>query len=196
MRTLRHVRTALWRVCLDDGGAQIAEFALSMPLLVIFVVGIFDFSGALALKQKLTNAAREGARVAAADPANDLGGSSTSTGVPVSVSDAFQVVDNYLLSEKINDCGLASVTPPPPTGLAWTYTASGSGCPGSGMTLKIDRGCFTSQTIGGNTTDVINTCVTIVYPYKWQFSKVSSLVGGSFTGPINITTTATALNEN
>ena len=39
---------------------------------MLFVVGIFDFSNAVSLKQKLTNAAREAARVAAADPANDL----------------------------------------------------------------------------------------------------------------------------
>ena len=91
---------------LSDGGV-----AISLPVLVLFVVGIFDFSGALTLKQKLTNAAREGARVAAADPASDMYAS-----VPVAVSDAFQVVDNYLLSEKINDCGLSGGgTPATPT---------------------------------------------------------------------------------
>ncbi|MGB8729537.1 MAG: TadE family protein, partial [Candidatus Sulfotelmatobacter sp.] len=61
------------RLWADDHASQIVEFALSLPLLVLFVVGIFDFSGAISLKQKLTNAAREAARVAAADPASDLG---------------------------------------------------------------------------------------------------------------------------
>src|ERR1700729_484990 len=87
----------------NEQASQIAEFAVSLPLLVVMVVGIFDFSGAFALKQKVANAAREGARAAAADPANDLSGAAS--GVPVSVSDAYQVVDNYLQSEKINDCG-------------------------------------------------------------------------------------------
>src|ERR1700676_2138628 len=86
----------------EDCASQIVELAISLPVLVLFAVGIFDFSGALTLKQNLTNAAREGARVAAADPASDMYAS-----VPVAVSDAFQVVDNYLLSEKINDCGLS-----------------------------------------------------------------------------------------
>ncbi|MGO9170095.1 MAG: TadE/TadG family type IV pilus assembly protein, partial [Candidatus Sulfotelmatobacter sp.] len=72
------------RALRNDCATQIAEFAVSLPLLVLFVVGIFDFSGAVTLKQKLTNAAREGARVAAADPANDLGNSSTAA-LPVSV---------------------------------------------------------------------------------------------------------------
>src|SRR5580704_15539947 len=92
----------LWRlrafrwIWADDRGSQIVEFALSLPLLVLFVVGIFDFSGAISLKQKLTNAAREAARVAAADPASDLG--SPSGAQPASVLDAFYVVDNYLTS--------------------------------------------------------------------------------------------------
>ena len=45
----------------EDCASQIVELAISLPVLVIFVVGIFDFGGALTLKQKLTNAAREGA---------------------------------------------------------------------------------------------------------------------------------------
>src|ERR1700730_15850666 len=85
--------------------AQLVEFAVSLPLLVVFVVGIFDFSGAFTLKQKLANAAWEGARVAAADPATDLGNSFGKGTEPVSVSDAFQVIDSYLISEQINDCG-------------------------------------------------------------------------------------------
>src|SRR5271169_5355142 len=101
------------RLWADDRASQIVEFALSLPLLTLFVVGIFDFSGAISLKQKLTNAAREGARVAAADPATDMGSST----VPASVADAFQVVDNYLLSENIADCGLSMDEPVKTTGL-------------------------------------------------------------------------------
>ncbi|MGA8213560.1 MAG: TadE family protein [Candidatus Sulfotelmatobacter sp.] len=172
----------------DDCASQIVELALSLPLLVLFVVGIFDFSGALSLKQKLTNAAREGARVAASDPASDMYAT-----VPVSVSDAIQVVDNYLLSEKINDCGLGP-TPPAPTQtqLTWTYAATGAGCPGSGIKIAINRGCSTQE----NGIYLVDTCVTISYAYKWQYSSVSGLVGGSFAGPSTLTTTAGAFNEN
>src|ERR1700691_931699 len=101
MRTIRLASGSLSTFWMGAGGSsqgsQIAEFAISLPLLVLFVVGIFDFSGALTLKQKLTNAAREGARVAAADPGKDLSGSTSP--VPASVGDALQVVDNYLVSE-------------------------------------------------------------------------------------------------
>jgi Flp pilus assembly protein TadG len=177
----------------EDRASQIVEFALSLPLLVLFVVGIFDFSGAISLKQKLTNAAREAARVAAADPANDLGNAS---GVPVSVLDAFFVVDNYLISEKLNDCGLGTPDLPTTSGtLTWVSTASG--CPGGGtLRLTINRGCVKTQAISGNTVNLVGTCVTILYPYKWQYSSVTGLLGITFIGPTGITTTASAFNEN
>jgi hypothetical protein len=172
----------------EDCASQIVELALSLPLLVFFVVGIFDFSGALTLKQKLTNAAREGARVAAADPASDMFAT-----VPVSVSDAVQVVDNYLYSEKINDCGLGPIpAAPTQTNLTWTYSATGSGCPGTGISIAINRGCSTPE----NGIYLIGTCVTITYAYKWQFNSVSGLMPGKFLGPATITTTAEAFNEN
>ncbi len=177
-----------------DRGSQVVEFALSVPLLVLFVIGIYDFSAALTLKHKLTNAAREGARVAAADPATDLGAA-----MPVSVSDAYQAVDNYLLSEKVNDCGLATAAAPTPTALTWVYKAN-TGCPGAanpGFELTINRGCISNQSLSGfsNPVDLVGTCVTIVYPYVWQFTSVAGLFS-SFTGPTSITTSAMSFNEN
>jgi hypothetical protein len=172
----------------EEHASQIVEFALSLPVLVLFVVGVFDFSGALTLKEKLTNAAREGARVAASDPASDM-----YAPIPVSVSDAVQVVDNYLVSEKINDCGLGPnpPAPAPTTPLIWTYTSTGS-CPGSGISVAISRGCSNLE----NGVNLIGTCVTITYPYKWQFNSVSGLFGSSFLGPTTIATSAEAFNEN
>jgi hypothetical protein len=187
---LRIIKTRL----AEDRAAQIVEFALSMPVLMLFVVGIFDFSNALALKQKLTNAAREGARVAASDPANDL--ALPSAVVPASVGDAFQVVDNYLISEQINDCGLATAAPPVPSGLKWMYTATGSGCPGNGITLLIDRGCKSLATTSSGALNLIGTCVTITYAYKWQFNSVASGLGWSASGPSTLTATAGTFNEN
>jgi Flp pilus assembly protein TadG len=185
----------------EDRAAQIVEFALSVPVLVLFVIGIFDFSGALALKHKLADAAREGARVAAADPASDLG---NATGIPVSVSDAYQVVDNYLISEKIPDCGLLGTSPTQTTPLIWQSPAL-TGCQGgTGLVLTIVRGgltnpnstaCTTPQTSGQTTTYMVNTCVTLVYPYLWQFTSIGNFFG-TFIGPTTITTTATTFNEN
>jgi Flp pilus assembly protein TadG len=179
-----------------ERGSQVVEFALSVPLLVLLVIGIYDFSAALALKHKLTNAAREGARVAAADPATDLGAA-----MPVSVSDAYQAVDNYLLSEKVNDCGLQAAAAPAPTTLSWTYKAN-TGCPGAanpGLTLTINRGISNGQkcigTESSGNTKLAQTCVTLIYPYVWQFTTVAGLFG-NFVGPTKISTTAVAFSEN
>jgi Flp pilus assembly protein TadG len=195
LRLLFRLRNRV-RVCfLSDRAAEIVELAASLPVLVIFVVGIFDFTNAVTLKQKLTNAAREGARVAAADPAADLSDPTSSSGFPASVTDAFYVVDRYLLASRINDCGLNSQPLTPGSGLTWTATATGLGCTGSGLILTINRGCLSGASAGSTGNDIVSTCVTIQYPYSWQFASVAGLFG-SFKLPTGITTTATAYNEN
>lgn len=195
------------RIWSDDRAAQLLEFAVTLPLLVVFVVGIFDFSGAFTLKQKLTNAAREGARAAAAEPANDVG--NPSTAVPASVNSALQVVDNYLTAEKINDCNLNPLTAAQ-SGLTWTYTANGNGCPTAGITILINRGFIfppsgttnpvtcVSQPAGAGVMNVIGTCVSISYAYKWRFNSVITLLvpGATYAGVSNLTTNSVALNEN
>jgi len=186
--------TRLKRAWTDESAAQIVEFAVSLPLLMLFVVGIFDFSNAVALKQKLTNAAREAARVSAADSANDLG--APSTAVPASVGDAFQVVDNYLLADKVNDCGLSAAAAPTPTGLTWTYTAAGGGCPGAGISVVINRACTSPITVNAGTLNLVGTCITITYTYKWQFNNVASNFGWTGLGTSSLTAKAGALNEN
>lgn len=177
------------------------EFAVTLPLMMVFVVGIFDFSGAFTLKQKLTNIARDAARAAAAEPASDL-----SNSLPVSVSDTFQAVKNYLATNNINDCGIAA--PVHSTGLTWKSTASGNGCVASGLILTINRGYYfpqtgatlpsvscTSQAPGGQTA-IIGTCVSIQYPYPWRFGRVASLLGSAVALPTQISGTAVAMNEN
>jgi Flp pilus assembly protein TadG len=198
--TRKHYRSirlacAAWNKFREERATQIAEFALSLPILVLFVIGIFDFTSAITLKQKLANAVREGARVAAADPANDLA-EYPAGGLPASVSDSFQVVSNYLLSENVNQCGLATTKPTASGTLTWVSNALGCGGVGATLQLTINRGYVTQQTVSGATVNVVNTRVTIQYPYKWQYSGVAGLVGGKFIGSTSITTTATAFNEN
>ena len=191
-----------------DGGAQLAEFAIALPLLVVFVVGIFDFSGAFTLKQKLTNVARDAARVAAADPANDV--PNTSAAVPASVTDAYQLIWNYFSANQINSCGLtlaSSGTLASPA--TWTYTNHANGCALPGLTITINRGYYfpeasgttpatvscTPQALGGQAA-VIATCVSIQYVYQWRFGRVASLLGSTTALPSSINVTAVAMNEN
>jgi hypothetical protein len=191
----------------DERAAQIVEFAVSLPLLVIFVVGIYDFSGAFTLKQKLTNIARDAARTAAADPASDLTNPTNTNGLPTSLNDSFQVVQNYLTANKIANCGITA--PAAPTNLTWTFTAPGS-CTVGLQTLTINRGYYYSSlgggalptaacsngTVGSGNLAVISTCVSIQYVYQWQFGRVANLIGSAITLPASITVTAVAMNEN
>jgi Flp pilus assembly protein TadG len=193
------------RRCRDDRGAQLVEFAVTLPLMMVFVVGIFDFSGAFTLKQKLTNATRDAARAAAAEPATDL--SQPSQPLPTSVNDAFQAVKNYLATNHINDCGIT--TPVSSPGLKWKSTANGNGCVAPGLTLIINRGYYFPQSgtgalpsvncvpqAPGGQTAVIGTCVSIRYPYPWRFGRVASLLGSAVALPFQISATAVAMNEN
>lgn len=54
----------LSRLRSDERGAELIEFALVFPLLLLVVLGIIDFGFLFHRYQVVTNAAREGARVA------------------------------------------------------------------------------------------------------------------------------------
>jgi len=200
---------ARWHFRIDlaeECGAQIVEFAVALPLLVVFVVGIFDFSGAFTLKQKLTNVARDAARVAAADPASDVPLSSTT--LPASVTDAYQLIANYFTVNQMNNCGITAGSSTN-TGTTWTFSATGSGCPAPGLTIIINRGYLfpesnssvapsvscAAQAVGSQTA-VIGTCVSIQYAYQWRFGNVASLLGSSPVLPRALSATAVAMNEN
>jgi Flp pilus assembly protein TadG len=54
-----------------ERGAALLETALALPMVLLVAVGIFEFGRAYQTWQVLTNAAREGARVAVLPGAND-----------------------------------------------------------------------------------------------------------------------------
>lgn len=71
-----------------DRGAAAVEFALLLPVLLLLVFGIIDFGRALNAQITLTQAAREGARLAALGQSNVVSGTqAAATGLsPVTVS--------------------------------------------------------------------------------------------------------------
>lgn len=207
---IRSANAPIWRKVIahvslrGDRGAQLAEFAVALPLLVVFVVGIFDFSSAFTLKQKLTNAARDAARAAAADPATDLGST-----LPASVADAFTVADSYLLANNLDDCGITAAAGSA-TGLTWTFSVSASANSTCAITLIINRGYHfpsnslaqtanvncSSATATGGQTQVLSTCVSIQYAYPWRFQRAASLLGSNTILPSLVAGEAVAMNEN
>ena len=124
----------------DAQGAALLEFAISLPLLVVFIVGIYDFSGAFNQKQKIEQAAQEGAIIAGAQPTSDIASSSA----PDSLLPVVSAVYNSLVGSGVLPTG--TCTPPGtasgPTGLAWTYTLSG--CPDS-LIITINRGAVVNS---------------------------------------------------
>ena len=207
-----HLRGAMFarlgRLCEDQRAAQLVEFAVALPLLALFVVGIFDFSGAFTLKQKLTNITRDAARAAAADPANDLSSTFGSGSAPVSVVDAFHIVDNYLAANRISDCGVKASDVTSTGTLTWQYKVTPGGGSSCGITMIINRGyafpttgaaappvSCASQTVGAQTA-VVGTCVSIQYRYHWRFGGLSRMFGANTTLPPQISAISVVMNEN
>jgi Flp pilus assembly protein TadG len=61
MAQILKIRCSRWR---SEDGAQLVEFALVLPMLLLVVLGIAEFGFIFQRYEVLTNAAREGARIA------------------------------------------------------------------------------------------------------------------------------------
>ena len=183
LQLIRHRKSnqvrVLWQRARETQAAQIVELAVTLPVLMILVVGIYDFGQAFNLKQKLAGAVREGARFAANQSTGDLSNPS-----PASLLAVRDVVDSYLKANNVNDLGLATASPLPPTNWSWTFPGTGTTCIDSignskQFTMIVNRGFSFNVTSGGNTVTVEATQVTLSYPYQWQFNRVIKLVVGS-----------------
>jgi Flp pilus assembly protein TadG len=202
--SLNQAHRMLQHVASDATAASLVEFAVALPLLMVLVVGIFDFGGAFNTKQELNNAVREGARLGASLPTNDLGNSSPPN--PGTVDAVRFLVSSYLAAAGINDCGLgvpALAANAQAVPNSWQYSAQALPCTAANpLLLNVIRG-FPSCSLAANnygtngfTTNIPCTQVSIVYPYQWHFNSVIGLlVPGSSYGPfINIATDATSPN--
>jgi Flp pilus assembly protein TadG len=176
------------RLSANTDGAQILELAVALPLLVVFVVGIYDFSQAFNTKEKLNFAARDGARLGSMQPTNDL-----SQGTPLSVTAIRDLVDADLLAASINDCGLGQIMQ---TG-ALSWTATGTCQNSSTFTLTIDRGFVVPPNpTASQPVQQFATHIDLQYPYRWQFSSaIGLLFPGASYGTTNIDTDAFAANQ-
>ena len=88
-------RTMLKRLR-NQCGAALIETAITIPLVLLVSVSIFEFGRAYQTWQVLTNAAREGARIAVLEAYTDTQVTST--------------VRNYLTSGRLTNASTASIT--------------------------------------------------------------------------------------
>lgn len=155
----------------SEVGSELFEFAITVPLLLLLVIGAWDFGAAFVLKQKLTNAAREGARIVASVPSNTVdptNGSACSP--PCNIQAGVDAVVQYLNSAGLDASCIYSARPSPAAPLnGWVYSC------GNGIRLEIDRGVvspnlvepYDSVTLPSGPIAVGMTVVTLTYPFTW-----------------------------
>jgi Flp pilus assembly protein TadG len=175
-------------------GAALLEFAIVLPLLMVFVVGIFDFSGAFNQKQKIEQAAQEGAIIAGAQPMSDI---ASGNGNPDSLQPVVTAVFNSLVGSGVLTKGTCV---PPGTAvhagsnLRWKYTISP--CPDD-LVVVIDRGWVSTSGTSTSTTAAVGTTVKVTYPYHWRFNSVIQLLfpGAKYSPITDLTESATVHNQ-
>ena len=175
-------------------GSALVEFAIVLPLLVVFVVGIYDFSAAFNQKQKVEHAAQEGSIVAGNQPTGDMDPALP----PLSLQPAVDVIFNSLAADGVLPLANQGSCKVPVAavsngGLQWTYAITG--CPDT-VTIVIDRGVVDLGSVG-TVPATIRTAVSVSYPYHWQFNRAIQLVvpGATYLAITNITETATVHNQ-
>jgi Flp pilus assembly protein TadG len=187
-----------------ERGSALLEFAITLPLLVVFVVGIYDFSGAFNQKQKIEQAAQEGAITAGAQPTSDIDPLNGSTTGPDSLQPVVTVIFNSLAGAGVlplanqGSCLASAAKMAPHTGLTWTYTISG--CSGAyaadNLVITINRGWVSGSGSPGSPA-AVGTSVQVAYPYHWRFNSVIQLLvpGASYAATTQVTESATVQNQ-
>lgn len=186
-----------WHWLRKAGGSEIIEFAVSMPILMVLVVGVYDFGSAFTLKHRLEAAAREGARFASSQQRPPESAGST-CGAPTSVCLVRDVVDKSLIASNVPDCGLGTSAAFYGTPNSYTWTFNGT-C--GSFSLKVERN--TLNPTGGNLVApfdtspyrVENTRITMIYPYVWQFNQIFKLLDGN-ANYLSSTITVTSTMQN
>jgi Flp pilus assembly protein TadG len=173
-------------------GSQLLEFALGVPFLVVILIGILDFGAGFHLRQKLTNAAREGARIGINQNPIDLTATScptTGAPSPCTVQAVRDAVVNYLNEVELDASIIATNPTTGPGVFEWTYSSTdGNADP----IIVINRG-HTFTNTGGSV--VVATRVQVSWRFTWTFANVIQLLGPD-TYPGSFLITSEAVMEN
>jgi TadE-like protein len=196
---VRHTPRRWQRGYREEQGSALLEFAIVLPILVVFVVGIFDFSGAFNQKQKVSQAAQLGAIAAGAQPTSDIDPSNAD---PVSLQQVVTVILNSLKDSGVlplagqGSCTAAAAATgsKPPSSMKWKYTVSGCSGSGDDVTISIDRGWVPP---GAPQPVTIGTQVEVSFPYHWRFNSAIQLLvpGASYAAMTDIKETSTVDNQ-
>lgn len=147
------------RIARGSMGVELVEFALVLPILLLLTVGILDFGAAFALRAKLTNAAREGARISISSSLTDA---NCPSATPCSIVAAADAVVKYLTNANVSVSCISPGSPTTSATLEWTYSCA------NGTSLVINRG-YTYAASGAGT--IAATQVTLTYPLQLKLAQ-------------------------
>ena len=185
-------------------GQSMVEFALMAPLLFLILFGIVDFGRAIFYSNEITNAAREGARVAilASNPCNTQvanpspGNCTTSSGTGPTVCQAMKDEANLIPSANWNNCvdGTNQMAAVPPC-----ITAGGCTANADNAYVEVDSlaSCATAATQPSRDTTsgrpAGNKAIRVTIAY--YFRPLTGLVGVFFPSNFRLTSTTCARQE-
>jgi Flp pilus assembly protein TadG len=162
MATLTALRRRFVRS--EDFGSEVIELALALPILLLVVAGIMDFGFLFERYEVVTNAAREGARMAV------LPGYSCDNTL---TSDVGSRVQAYLQSSGLTDTPTVTCCNPSTPAIAACPATATSVTTPSGLTVQL-------------------ATVTVTYPSAFLFvGPIAALIGGS--GPAAATLTGVSV---
>ncbi|TAM82461.1 MAG: pilus assembly protein [Acidobacteria bacterium] len=174
----------------ETDGAELLEFALALPMILVMVAGLLDFARAYNIKQKLANAVREGARYQSTETAD------ITLSNPASVQTLRDDVVNYLTNAGLDTSFIGTAltyNPAPGVCTGTYYTTTGTSSVNYG--LEVER-CV--PVVDASGVSIQSTRVTLYYPYDWTFgfNNIIKLMlpSSTFSNPIRIQTDATISN--
>ncbi|HZT71789.1 MAG TPA: TadE/TadG family type IV pilus assembly protein [Terriglobia bacterium] len=175
-------------------GSELVEFSLSLPLLLVIIIGIVDFARAYNTKHITENAARMAARTMVStplsvyDPNCSWNKTSPGSGTPCPIQGVAISVANYLTNAGLSaGACLATATASYTSPFTWTYSCNN-------VTLVIDK----AYTItGANGASLSATKISLSYPYTFMFGRIIGLLVPGATGPLGtVILTTNAVMEN
>ena len=162
------VISLLRRLRRSESGAELVEFALTLPLLLLVVLGMIEFGFVFQQYEVVTNAAREGARIAA---------------LPTYASNAAAAQAN--VTARVNEYLTAGGLNP---ALA-TICGGGMGCPGDWASVKVQLAA------GPPAVCVFTFPVKVSYPHPTPFiGGIITYFGGSY-GTLTLSATSKMRTE-
>ena len=160
----KSARSGAPSVLRDEQGSALVEFAITLPLLVVFVVGIYDFSGAFNQKQKIAQAAQQGAITAARASCVTCGNASPSDGTVTGVVEAVMKASSIDTSQILvnpNPAAPVFCANPPNT------------CTTAGDNVKVCRNVLLNPPAGGTQTPQCGVIVSFQYPFQFYLPFTS-----------------------